>query len=67
MRTVLAPIPVPSEVRRPCTEAQQPADPVTPSAALQFGQDAIEEARCERARAIGAIGAMDAHNARAEN
>jgi len=33
--------------------------------ALQFGQDAIEEARCERARANGAIGAMDEHNARA--
>ena len=65
LRTVLAPIPVASEWRDGCDPAIQPADPVTPSAALLFGQDAIVEARCWEAIAKGAIGSMDAHNERA--
>lgn len=66
VRTVLAPIPVAAEWRQPCEAAVQPADPVTPSASLQFGEDAIVEARCWKTIATGAIGAMDEHNARAE-
>lgn len=63
-RTELAPIPVDPEWRQGCPETVQPAT-VTPSASLQFGLGAASEARCWKAIANGAIGAMDAHNARA--
>lgn len=61
-RTELAPIPVDPEWRRGCPEARQPADPVTPSASLQFGRAAAEEARCWKTIATGAIATIDAHN-----
>lgn len=64
-RTELAAIPVDPEWREGCPAAVQPADPVTPSASLQFGRAAATEARCWKAIATGAIGAMDAHNATA--
>lgn len=66
-RTVLAPIPVDPALRRPCPPAAQPADPVTASAALQFGHDAAVEARCWRAVAAGALATIDRHNASAES
>lgn len=64
-QTELAAIPVDPEWRQGCPAAVQPADPVTPSASLQFGLGAASEARCWKAIATGAIGAMDAHNERA--
>ena len=64
-RTELAPIPVDPEWRQGCPETLQPADPVTPSASLQFGRRAATEARCWKAIATGAIAVMDEHNARA--
>ena len=66
-QTEIAAIPVDPEWRKGCEEAVQPPDPVTPSASLQFGRVAATEARCWRAIATGAIGAMDAHNAEAES
>jgi len=60
--TEIAPIPVAPEWRTGCAEAVQPADPVTPSASLQFGREAVTEARCWRAIAKAAISAMDEHN-----
>ncbi len=66
-RTELAPIPVDPEWRQGCPETLQPADPVTPSASLQFGRAAATEARCWKAIATGAIGVIDEHNERAEN
>lgn len=62
VRTVLAPIPVSADLRRPCPEAVQPADPVTASSAMQFGDDAANEARCWRGIALGALGVIDTHN-----
>ena len=64
-QTEIAAIPVDPEWRRGCPAAVQPADPVTPSASLQFGRAAATEARCWKAIATGAIAVMDEHNARA--
>lgn len=61
-RTEIASIPVDPEWRRGCEEAVQPADPVTPSAALTFGNDAAAEAKCWKTIAVGELAAMDRHN-----
>lgn len=67
MRTVLAPIPVAPELRQHCEEAVQPEGAVTGTDALQFGFDAATEAKCWKAIAVAAVGAMDAHNEAAED
>lgn len=66
VRTEIASIPVAPEWRVPCEEAVQPADPVTASRALTFGNDAAEEAKCWKVIAVAAVAAMDRHNEEAE-
>ena len=62
VRTVLSPLPVDESLRRPCPETVQPADPVTPSVAFQFGHAAMVEARCWKAIAVSALAVIDRHN-----
>lgn len=61
-RTVIARIPVGPELLEDCEAAIQPADPVTPSAALTFGLEAAGEAKCWKAIALGYREAVSVHN-----
>ena len=62
VQTVLSQIPVDQALRSPCGALIQPADPVTPSSALQFGRAAAENAQCNKARADGLLRVIDLHN-----
>lgn len=62
IQTRVLPIPVDATLRAACAVPTPPADPVMPSAALQFSLAQAEFGACEYARAEGLLGLIDAHN-----
>lgn len=61
-RLELSPIPVAPANRAECSAPAQPADPVTPSAALQFSHAEAVYAACVKNQRDVFLGSIDAHN-----
>ena len=58
----LSPIPVEASLRAECVAPIQPADPVTPSAALQFSHAEAVYAACVKNQRDSLLGVIDTHN-----